>query len=108
MLFVLHIEELLESQSPARPPPLSPCALLQISWMTRLIVILYLLDIIVVGVCADHSTVNCLVNTILGGNQDAFSFPHPMDSTIDVAIMGDGEVRRDGPPYICVLHCEAS
>lgn len=67
--------------------------------MTRLIVLLYMLDIVVVGVCTDHSTVNCVVNTILGGDKDAYSFPHPMDSTIDVAILGDGEVRTS--PRVC-------
>lgn len=63
--------------------------------MTRLIVHLYLLDFIVLGVCADHSTVNCVVNTIMSGDTEAFSFPHPMDSNLDIAILGDGEVRTD-------------
>jgi hypothetical protein len=71
--------------------------------MTRLIILCYLLDIIVLAVCADHSTINCLVNTIMSGSQDTFSFPHPVDPSIDVAIMGDGEVSGwDARTRLCL------
>ncbi len=42
---------------------------------------------------ADGSSDNSLVNTVLKDSRDGTSFPHPMDPTIPVAVLGDCEVR---------------
>ncbi len=69
--------------------PLSP---VQVSYLMRAITLLSLFGFWVIALAADGSSENSIVNTILKGSKDKTSFPHPMDPTIEIAVLGDCEV----------------
>lgn len=48
----------------------------------------------VLALSADGSSDNSLVNTVLKDSRDGTSFPHPMDPTIPVAVLGDRNLGR--------------